>query len=285
MLLGLLLVVAQGVGAAQNQAVPCADGEDPVLVFATPEGAITIQLDPAAAPTAVKRVVSLARGPVFNPELSEGSPFATSAGYYDGLDFDRALRGVELALSPREPRQELVIETEIDGVALGLDQVRIDDTAKADLLWQQKLYPRIRDARTEDQRHPLMEPWMKAWGASSNADFLVGVSQLDINEVLGYRYRTGLRSLPVTRGAVTTIPLSPRWSTPGLSIALADRPDLTGTRMVIGHVVEGLEIAETAASRPLTPVKTTRDRLLVPLQVSVATIECRSAADGPPSAG
>ncbi len=112
-------------------------------------------------------------------------------------------------------------------------------------------------------------------GPGSISTILIGVSRKEVNEVLGYRYRNGLDSRPVTRGAVSLEPASPRWSTPRLTIALKRIPDQDGRRMVIGRVAQGLEIADRIATRRLSPHKTVQYRPLVPARIFKARYECR----------
>ena len=142
-------------------------------------------------------------------------------------------------------------------------------------VWQHELLPYQTKLPDDSLVPPTLMEWLKTWSTTFDAGFLIGVSRKEINEVLGYSYRSGLESRPVTRGAVSLEPFSPRWSTPRLTIALKRIPSQDGRRMVIGHVAEGLEIADRISAGRLSPHKAVQYRLLVPIKIFKARVECR----------
>lgn len=263
---------------ASDDAVICDSPAIPVLVLETIMGPIEIELAEAAAPDAVRSLVRLVKGPVLDSELTAGNPYYELFGYYDGLEIIHVLRGTELITATRPPRHGIVIPTQIDADALGLDQEYIEDPAHAMQLWQHTLVKRYINARTEEDIHPRLIDWVKANARTGQVDFLLNASIKEINEALGHRYVAGLPSLPVTRGSVSLKPLNPRWSTPALHISLRDRPGLTGKQMVIGRVVAGLELAEQLSTHRLTPEKTMRNRPMVPIVIARSSIICRDSA-------
>lgn len=278
-----VLTVFSCLGIFRASAAPlaeaiCADAKRPVLVIKTIRGDIEIELDEEAAPDAVRAIVRLVKGPVFDSELTNGNPFFKPFSYYDGLEFDRALRGHEVATAVRPPKSSIVIETQIDASALGLDKPFTQDRAEAMKIWQHLLFPHYINARKTEDIHPRLIEWVQANAKDNTVDFLLKATTKDVNEALGYRYVDGLPSRPVTRGSVSLIPLNPRFATPGLLISLRDRPDLTGKRMVIGKVRAGLAVAEQLAAARLTPEKTLRNRPLVPVLISSSSIDCRRPA-------
>ena len=110
-----------------------------------------------------------------------------------------------------------------------------------------------------------MEKWKKAY----NPDFLIGVSKKEINAAQGYIYKTGLDSKPVTRGAVVLKPVAPHIASTRLSIILQDMPNQTGKWMVIGRVIEGLDLADTISIQPQVTPRHVKPRVHAPLNPTV----------------
>jgi len=262
--------------ACADPAEPCEiDGRRPFLILDTAEGSISIELFPKAAPSAVASLIRLVEGPIFLPDLTVNSRVGDEVGYYDGLVFDGAFRGTYISTALRPPSRAVLIETEIDAEALGLDQLKITASEEAMFVWQHELLPYQTTLPDDSLVPPILMGWLQTWSETFDAGFLIGVSRKEINEALGYSYRSGLDSRPVTRGAVSLEPSSPQWSTPGLSIALKRIPSQDGRRMVIGHVAEGLEIADRIATGRLSAHKAVQYKLLVPIRIFKARVECR----------
>jgi len=261
------------------EAGSCSSEERLHLVIETVEGNISIELLSEAAPNAVATLVRLVEGPIFHPELTGNELRGDSMGYYDGLEFDKASSGSFLTTSVRYPVDAIVIESEIDANALGLSERVIKDFPEAMEVWQREILPYQRGIGREEDLHPVLAEWLKQWAETHQPNFLIAVSQKTINEVLGYHYQEGLLSQPVVRGAVTLEVLTPRWSSPRMTINLRNRPDHDGRRMVVGHVVSGLDLAEQLATRKLTPSKMARKRPLVPVRINKALLECRDPGD------
>lgn len=226
----LTMVGIAGVCAASTEAAPlCAGPEKPHFVVSTAAGAITIELEPRAAPRTIRELVRLA-----------------ASGYYDGLTFDYANPHVEIFTSLREG-DETRFEQEIDAGALGLDRDVLEDVGAAMNVLQAEILENHQAGRPET---PRMREWLDRWYATREADFLVGVSRQQVYEALGYVYESGLASRPVRRGAVLLKPLSPRLASARLGLVLTDIPERTGKWMVIGQVVAGLETVEAISTRP-----------------------------------
>lgn len=265
------------VGAAEaddSDAVQCPGGHPLRLTLETNEGSIVIDLAPKAAPDAVAMIVALARGPVFNPQFTSESPGGASTGYYDGLFFDRAYPGAEIATAVRPPRYAIKVPVQIDAEALGLDSRKIDTTAEAMNIWQHEILPYEGSIHGREDPHPILAGWLAEWREEMEPDFLVGASQLDINLAVGYRTTSGLQSIPVRRGTVTLRASTRDSATPALAIILRDRPDQDGRRMVVGRVVDGLELADTWSRRQLTPTKRHSNRPLDPVRIISSHISC-----------
>ncbi len=270
------MVAAAGAAGADLSIGPCTiDGQHPHIVLVTQEGTIVIELFPQAAPSAVASLIRLVEGPIFLPDLTVNSRVGDEVGYYDGLVFDKATRGGFITTALRPPLRAILIETEIDADAVGLDQRKITKREDAMFVWQHELLPYQTNLPDDSLVPPMLTGWLQTWSETFDPEFLMGVSRKEINEALGYSYRSGLDSRPVTRGAVSLEPASPQWSTPRLTIALKSISSQDGRRMVIGRVAEGLDIADRISTGRMSPAKAVQFRPLVPVRIFKASVECR----------
>jgi cyclophilin family peptidyl-prolyl cis-trans isomerase len=256
----------------------CAAGSEPFFAIDTARGPIVARLFEEAAPAGVRRLVRLAEGPIFDREIFTGQESVPAAGYYDGLTFATTRPHFEIATGVRPPGNLIEIELEIDAVALGLDRRRIETAAQAMDLAQRELAPAYKARLRSGGVEPRLAEWMEKLRTSHDAGFLVGVSRLEINQALGYRYRNGLASRPALRGALLLRPLSPRRASARLSILLADHPDLDGKAMVIGQVVAGLETAQDISVAPLADpgLVQQRHQPVAPVSIEKIRLVCRS---------
>lgn len=245
----------------------CSDN-DPVVTLITDAGTLTIELFPDAAPEAVTAFRSWAQDST-TPEQ----------GGLVGRAFDYTHSRIELRASS-VGGETLQLANEIDAVALGLHKQRIANLGAAINTVQRRLLPAYR-------RHlaggpaltATLETWLERWFDTHDAKHLVGQTTQSINEALGHRYRRGLTSRSVTRGAVMLVPHAANVASGGLSIALADMPQRTGTWMVIGEVIDGLDVAERIAIAPLTTPRHIKPRLYEPLNpVAIRTASSVCAA-------
>jgi len=245
----------------------------PRLLLETEAGTISIRLAPAAAPESVARIVRLARGPIFRAEMLAEPESAREVGYFDGLTFDYTHPGVELRAACRAPAELFETPVEIDAAALGLDADRLADSAAAMRVLQEELFPA---ASRRGLVSPLLAQWLDEWQATMRPEFLVGASRQQVNEALGWRYRSGLASRPVLRGAVFLPSRTPEAASLALGIALADLPRRTGRETVVGEVESGLEVAERIALAPLLDPGSRLYRPRQPVRILAASI-----VDGP----
>jgi cyclophilin family peptidyl-prolyl cis-trans isomerase len=284
MMIPLALALAASLGAAAAAPPAPSDCPHPLLELSTEAGDVAIALDSAAAPRAVAEVVRLARGPLYDPRLTGHA--GEEVGYYDDLELDSVNPSIEVATSIRRPRELFLLDTEIDATALGLDEERIADRAAAMDVLQRELLPEHTRHKKRGGLHPRLTEWLETWFATYDPSFLVGVSRREIAEALGYVYQEGLASLPPVRGSVALRPASPTRSTPALSILLTDLPRRTGRWMVVGEVVEGLEVVDAISRRPLLGDRAQRLlRPIVPVVVESASLSCRPSPPGDTSRG
>lgn len=257
----------------------CEGNAEPHLVITTEQGTITARLIEPAAPSAIHRLVRLAEGPTFHPEIFAGQEERAAAGYYDGLTFIHAQPHVEIVTGVRPPGELIEIETELDGVALGLDRQRIQTAGEAMDVAQREIAPAYKKVVRSGTMNARLKEWAERLYSTHDARFLIGVSQLEINEALGYVYEQGLESQPVTRGALMLMPLTPRTASARLGIALADMPQRTGRVMVIGHVIEGLDTVQAISVRPLADPGRVHDRHrpVDPVRIESVRLDCQQA--------
>jgi cyclophilin family peptidyl-prolyl cis-trans isomerase len=220
-----------------------------IATLRTTRGDLVIEIEPTAAPEAIAQWLRL----VEESTSGSGAGAADPDGpYYDGLAFTFTRPHVEIVTEARRPEGGGVeLTVELNAASLGLDRRIIEDRAEAMKVLQWELIRAHAKMGKGEDRPERLKQWIEEWRATGSADFLIGTSWQEINEALGYEYRRGLQSLPVTSGAVALQPLSPTRASMRLSIAIADMPQRTGRWMVIGRVVEGLEVAEEISVQTL----------------------------------
>lgn len=244
--------------SSQQQRSLCPAGA-PHLLLTTSLGTILAEIAEQAVPQTARGLADLVR-----------------SGYYDGLRFEHTKPHVEIVTGQRAEEDSPLFPVEIDAGALGLDQQRIESAGEAMDTLQRELLKAFRDTGKK-AAHPQLAAWLEAWYQDYDPNFLIGASRREINEALGYVYRDGLASLPVTEGALMLRPHSPREATPRLSIALQEIPQRTGRWMVVGRIVRGLDVAQEISLRPLARPPDARDRYtpLAPILIESLRFVCR----------
>ena len=217
----------------------------PRLEVATSAGSIEITLLLQAAPKAVAQLRLLAAEP--------GASANSVGGHYDEASVDYTWPLVEIGVATLRQNDVAVrFEQEIDAEALGLDELRVESSGQAMDVWQFELAKADKKWKNSGRRPQRYLDWLTLWEQHGSADFLLGVSRKTLNELLGYRYESGLESQPARRGAVYLKTRSQREATSGLVILLSDRPQLDGQVTVVGKVTRGLDVAEEISRRPVT---------------------------------
>lgn len=260
----------------ENKANICADHPQsaPHLIFDTTLGNIEIKLLEDAAPSAIRRFAEIVRGPTFNEAIFGPN----RVGYYEGLAFEYTKPKAEIRLTERQPDDLIKIPAQIDADALGLRDKKITDIDEAMDVMQFELLKKYRDTKTSGGRTQQLDDWLAKWFKDNDASFLLGVSSKEIKQSMGYVYQTGLKSRPMTPGAVALKPISPNLAGMTLSILLTDMPKRTGEWMVIGEVVKGMDVVEQISIQPLREPSHIRSRTYVPFSpvvVRSAQVECR----------
>jgi cyclophilin family peptidyl-prolyl cis-trans isomerase len=279
-------------GVSLQTALPASDGmpagpsprlatpAGPCLRLETPAGALVLALSRAAAPQAVAALEKLARGPILNLDALPRPEAAHASGYFDGLAFDYARPNLEIRLPSRVPAAAFRVEAELDAAALGLDRELVADRGKAMDLMQMELLPALKHPSSERRPTPALEAWAARFEIDHDPSFLVGRSRRELLEAVGYRFRTGLASLPATRGAVALVPASPTEAQLTLAVLLADHPLRTGRWVVVGRVASGLDVADSIAERPLAVPALKDYRPLTPVAIQRAELLSTCDASG-----
>jgi hypothetical protein len=213
-----------------------------------------VRFDRGAAPESVATIETIARGPIYDLSRLPNPEPARTTGYFEGLSFDYARPHLELRLPVRFPKDAFTVATELDARSLGLEGEFLTDRGKAMEVMQFELLPAMTRPNSERMRTPTLVEWARRFEQDHDPSFLVGKTRRELLEAVGYRFQSGLNSIEPTRGTVALVPSSPDRSTLSLSILLADYPTRKGRWMVVGRIVEGLEIAEAISeSRHASP--------------------------------
>ncbi len=270
---GLLLLLTGGPAAARDAF--CADtrGGDPHIEVETSQGDLTIRLFPEAAPDAVASLIATLASPA---RSDDDVQVARTPDPADEITFDYTRPHIEVRTTGYAAGNPAV-PVEIDAVALGLHEQRIETVGEAMNVIQDELLPAFRRTRDTGAASPQLLRWLDAWYDGYEADFLIGTSRKEINEALGHAYRSGLESRPVTKGSVALKPASKTTASTRLSIALKDMPKRTGKWMVIGEVTQGLELVDRISVAPLHRPRHIRTRTYEPLRPVTVTnvrMEC-----------
>lgn len=189
---------------------------------------LVLEFDPAAAPVAVAA-------------LRE----SLEADRWHGVAFDWVQPNVEIRTAAATP---VLLTSELDGTALGLERIAIADSGAAMNLVQMELEPAF--MRAGAAATPQLRDWIMRWRRDFDPTFLVGVTRLQINSALGYPSQTGLRTRPVRRGSVALVSAAPGSSALALAIILRDQPARDGRWVVVGRVVSGLELVQRISIAP-----------------------------------
>lgn len=229
-LIALSACAAQGPATfpeAASQAT--AAGGEIRAVLDTDQGQLTLMLDPAAAPVAIAALRQ-------SFERQEWTDVP--------IQWVRPHTEIRTGL----PGGALPLASELSAEALGLSAIRIEDPGAAMNAIQFELEPAF--LRAGAQASPQLREWIAAWRRDFDPGFLVGVTRLQINEALGYRYQPGHATRPARRGSVALVPDKPGSTTLALAILLRDQPKRDGCWVVIGRVESGLELVESLSLAP-----------------------------------
>lgn len=239
------------------------DAGNPLVRFDTGRGDIYIELLPDEAPDNVGNVLALINGEVEIEDPVNGFTFRPR--YYDGLRFHRVLPGqlVQTGAPSNHPLGapgvELADEINADSLGLNEEPVMHDDGRFNVLLGI--------DSRSDVEENILAPLYLDMGIAEASTledqqlRVLSRLRQLTVKslyQIQGYRYRTDIDTRPITRGVVALANRGPGSNGPEFFIALQDLPTLNGKYTVIGHVVEGMDVADGIGATAVDPQRFSR---------------------------
>lgn len=246
----------------------CHEG-NPVLTLDTGAGSLQIRLFPDAAPQAVAGFLELVDDETGN--------------HLSGLTFDYTRPRVEIRTAARAD-SGATLPAQISADALGLDKLQLDRATAMSVI-QNELVPAYRAALRGDELTDQLRDWLGVWYEDRDAGFLVGTTRKAVNEALGYRYQDALPSRPVRRGSVALVPASKDRASAQLSIALTNLSRRDGKWMVIGEVIQGIDLAERISSAPLDIPPNTKRTGWRPKDPVVIDAVSRTCAGAPTRTG
>jgi len=235
-------------------AAPVATPATPRVELITTEGAIVLELDAHRAPRLTESFLKLvARSPVGSESGYSGSalcrvrnPVWIAFGCVPDPTRSRPLRAVDDG--------GLEWPEEIDGPALGLASVRLDDSTQLHTLWQEAIYPRWRSLVDEGRTVPAgLQAWVDDLHRDGTAaeDNLLGMTRLDWLEGMGFQWTEGGSRAPFDRGAVAAYAEWPGDGDARFVLALDRVPQRDGRSTVFGRVLHGWETLERIRRLPL----------------------------------
>ena len=211
----------------------------PHVVVTTELGSFTIELDPQHAPETVAFFLD-------NLSAYEGSticrlqnPQYITVGCSSEDNRQRPPKPI-VASAPPPP-------DEIDGAALALNEIVLDDPAVVHTRWQREIYPRSRALKEDARELPEgLSAWIRDFEENGEAatKSIQGITELEYLQGLGYEYRNGGSAVPFDQRVVTTAGKFPGETDAQFMIGLSRQPQFDGRVTVFGHIVEGWDTIE-----------------------------------------
>lgn len=251
----LLLAVSTGCSSRQLPPDRQPAKPDPALSkytavkLETTKGAIVIRLEWQAAPLTCRNFARLVQ-----------------KGFYNGIIFHRVIpnfmiqTGDPLGNGTGGPGYKF--DDEINADALGLHTRKVGNN---------RLYMRdVQMTIIKQLNITTRQEWQQR--QSEISDLYGKIGQWSVKELYrhaGYRFTSGLPSLPARKFSVAMANAGPDSNGSQFFINVADTPWLDGKHTVFGTLISGTEIAEAiskeprdASDKPRTPVKITRAILI-----------------------
>lgn len=260
----LLLILAvlpmQAMSDADTARLAMEDPGNPLLLIATSNGNIFVEMLRQEAPNNVQRFLDLAAGEleIVNTVTNERA----FSRYYDGMRFHRVIPG--FIIQSGSPLYHAfgapanTLTDEINAEALGLNLTKAmntDGTFNAMLAINSK----------SDFDVEILQPLYRRMGIDTlealiarQDEVLQALQNLTVKAVYenqGYSYRSNALTRPISRGVVALVNQGPDTNGPEFFISLADAPWLSGKYTVIGKVVEGMEVVDTIGAKAVDPLE------------------------------
>lgn len=259
--LGCLMVANSANGkAAETPNSPDADGV-PHIVMETQLGEIVVELFPSAAPTTISKLIEV----LDNPSIHDASGSNASTFNYTHSHY-------EIRTATLPALKDFEVAKEINGKALGIDEERVTEVGEATDLWQFEVYPAFVNGMKKKASTPTLRSWMDHWEEKQTTDFLMGASRMEVLEALGHTFVDNIDSRRSVKGSVMLKPASSVSSGPIISIAVDELPNRNGEWVVIGQVVEGLDLAHEISVRPNTMHNRPRHKPIEAVQIERVSV-------------
>lgn len=219
---------------------------NPVAVFETSMGTITVELYRHAAPKTVENFVGLARG---EKDFSDADGKPAKRPYYDGLIFHRVIPNFMIQGGDIKgngtggPGYQFA--DEINAKALGLDKIKVSSSPMAQQSAQQAAQKvvfkklNITSQAELNAKMPQVQAAMKA-----ELEVWKEKSLEDVYAASGITYIPGLESESNTKGSLSMANAGPNTNGSQFFLSVVDNIYLDGKHTVFGRVISGLEVAE-----------------------------------------
>lgn len=266
LLLGLLPLPLMADAVSARLAME--DAGNPLLLIATSNGDIFLEMLRQEAPINVQRFMDLAAGETEILDAATNSPVLSR--YYDGMRFHRVIPGFIIqAGSPvyhTFGAPETMLADEINADALGLNLMNVMNPDGS-------FNPILNINSKADFDAEILRPLYQRMGIDSIAELasrqdevLQTLQNLTVKtayENQGFRYRSTALTRPIARGVVALANQGPNTNGPEFFISLSEAPWLTGKYTVIGKVVEGMEVVDAIGAVAIDPLYYSRDSTVI----------------------
>ena len=209
------------------------------VTVTTADGSFTIELDPKHAPETVAYFLDTLSAYEGSTICRLQNPQYLMLGC--SAEDDRQRPPQPIAASPPPPPDE------IDGVALALNEIVLDDPAVVHTRWQREIYPRSRALKEDAREAPEgLAAWIRDFEENGEAatTSIQGITELEYLKGLGYEYRNGGSAVPFDQRVVTTAGKFPGETDARFMIGLSRQPQYDGRVTVFGHIIKGWDTIE-----------------------------------------
>jgi len=240
--LSLQADTASARAAMDNQA-------NPLLLLATSNGNIYLELFPQEAPLNVANIQALIEGEVEIVDFNNAQVFTPR--FYGGMRFHRVIPNVLIQTgSPYKNvfgSPEQYLPDEVNATSLGLNRIPV-------VMPDGSFNPLLQLTDRDSLEQKLLIPLYRAMGITTKEE--ITQQQFEINDRLrtmtikqayenqGYSYTERFATRAITRGTVALANAGPDTNSPEFFISIGESDGWNGRYTVIGQVVEGMETVD-----------------------------------------
>jgi cyclophilin family peptidyl-prolyl cis-trans isomerase len=218
LLFSALTIFMVALSACKGKAASVPDRKGLFAVISTDKGDLVVELFPEAAPKTVENFVNLSR-----------------KEFYNGIVFHRVIP--QFMAQTGDPKGNgtggpgYQFDDEINAESLGLDRIKAGETPYYD---RQIMVAVIRKLGIDDEA----EFQRRRMEVEREARSLADRSVKEVLELNGYRFQSGLKSLPGKRGALGMANSGPNTNGSQFFINQVDTPHLNGLHTFFGQLEE-----------------------------------------------